>query len=302
MTYLYFPGCSLKGTGRAYEESLLAVFRALGIPLVELADWNCCGATTYMSIDEHQSCALAARNLALAEQQGPAEDGIPQLIAPCSACYLVLLKAQRCLASDSSLSREILHALQAAGHRYQSRVRIRHPLDVLVNDIGLKEIARYVRQPLRGLRVACYYGCQIVRPFALFDHPHYPTTMDELVRTLGAEPVDWPLKTHCCGGSLTGTIPEVGLRLNYLLLHEAQRRGADVVITVCPLCQFNLEAYQDQIRRRYPALAPMPVLYFTQLVGMAMGLPARELGLQRLFVPVGKLAMASVRGESHARA
>lgn len=302
MTYLYFPGCSLKGTGRAYEESLLAVFRALGIPMVELADWNCCGATTYMSIDEYQSCALAARNLALAEEQNPNVDGIPQLIAPCSACYLVLLKAQRCLASAGSLSQEILRALQEGGHRYQGRVRIRHPLDVLVNDVGLKEIARHVRQPLRGLRVACYYGCQIVRPFASFDHPHYPTTMDELVRTLGAEPVDWPLKTHCCGGSLTGTLPEVGLRLNYLLLHEAQRRGADVVITVCPLCQFNLEAYQDQIRRRYPALASMPVLYFTQLMGLAMGLPARELGLQRLMVPMEKLAVASVRGESHARA
>lgn len=302
MSYLYFPGCSLKGTGRAYEESLLAVFRALGIPLTELADWNCCGATAYMSIDEHQAFALAARNLALAESQGSPVDGAVQLVAPCSACYLVLLKVQQCLAADVALCQEISIALKEGGHCYQGRVRIRHPLDVLVHDVGLQEIARHVRQPLRGLRVASYYGCQIVRPFSLFDRSHDPTTMDDLVRALGAEPVSWPLKTHCCGGSLTGTIPEVGLRLNYLLLREAQRRGADLMITVCPLCQFNLEAYQDHIRRRYPDLAPMPVLYFTQLLGIAMGLPPRELGLQRLVIPIGRLMAALSKEGAHARA
>lgn len=302
MTYLYFPGCSLKGTGRAYEESLIAVFQALGLPLEELADWNCCGATAYMSIDEHQAFALAARNLALAESQGSPTDGAVQLIAPCSACYLVLLKAQQCLASDARLCREISTALSEGGHCYSGWVRIRHPLEVLVRDVGLPEIARRVQQPLRGLRVACYYGCQIVRPFALFDRSHDPTTMDELVRALGAEPIDWPLKTHCCGGSLSGTIPEVGLRLNYLVLREAQRRGADLIITVCPLCHFNLEAYQDQLRRRYPDLLPMPVLYFTQLIGMALGLPPRSLGLQRLIVPLKGHVAALLKEEAHARA
>lgn len=301
MSYLYFPGCSLKGTGRAYEESLLAVFRALGIPLAELADWNCCGATAYMSIDERQALALAARNLALAEAQGPSDNGAIQLIAPCSACYLVLLKAQRHLMADAAFRQEMSDVLPGDG-RDPGRIRIRHPLDVLVHDVGLQAIARHVRQPLRGLKVASYYGCQIVRPFALFDRAHDPSTMDDLVRTLGAEPVDWPLKTHCCGGSLTGTMPEVGLRLNYLLLREAQRRGADLIITVCPLCQFNLEAYQDLIRRRYPDLAPMPVLFFTQLIGMAMGLPPRELGLGRLLIPVeGRMAALSKEG-AHARA
>ncbi|MCS6965094.1 CoB--CoM heterodisulfide reductase iron-sulfur subunit B family protein [Thermoflexus sp.] len=301
MSYLYFPGCSLKGTGRAYEESLLAVFRALGIPLAELADWNCCGATAYMSIDERQAFALAARNLALAEAQGASDNGAIQLIAPCSACYLVLLKAQRHLMTDTAFRQEMSGVLPG-NMGDPGQIRIRHPLDVLVHDVGLQEIARHVRQPLRGLKVASYYGCQIVRPFALFDRPHDPSTMDDLVRTLGAEPVDWPLKTHCCGGSLTGTMPEVGLRLNYLLLREAQRRGADLIITVCPLCQFNLEAYQDFIRRRYPDLAPMPVLFFTQLIGMAMGLPPRELGLQRLLIPVeGRMAALSKEG-AHARA
>jgi heterodisulfide reductase subunit B len=302
MAYLYFPGCSLKGTGRAYEESLRAVFEALGAPLMELEDWNCCGATAYMSIDERQAFALAARNLALAEAQNPSPaDGV-ELIAPCSACYLVLLKTQQCLATDASLCQRISTALKEEGLCYRGRVRIRHPLDVLVHDIGLQELSRRVQHPLRGMRVACYYGCQIARPYALFDDPHRPTTLDDLVRALGAEPVDWALRTHCCGGSLTGTLPEVGLRLNYLLLREAQRRGADCIITVCPLCQFNLEAYQDQIRRRYPDLNAMPVLYFTQLIGLAMGLPPQALGMQRLMVPLIQPVGAAAKGGVHGRA
>ncbi|MBO9360711.1 MAG: CoB--CoM heterodisulfide reductase iron-sulfur subunit B family protein [Thermoflexus sp.] len=302
MAYLYFPGCSLKGTSRAYDESLRAVFEALGAPLIELEDWNCCGATTYMSIDERQAFALAARNLALAEGQNPSPANGAELIAPCSACYLVLLKTQKRLATDASLGQRISAALKEEQLCYRGRVRVRHPLDVLVHDIGLQEISRRVRHPLRGMRVACYYGCQIVRPYAPFDNLHRPTTLDDLARALGAEPVDWALRTYCCGGSLTGTLPEVGVRLNYLLLKEAQRRGADCIITVCPLCQFNLEAYQDQIRRRYRDLSSMPVLYFTQLMGLAMGLPPKSLGMQRLMIPLIQPVGAAEKGGIHERA
>jgi len=298
MTYRYFPGCSLKSSGRAYEESLLAVLRALDVSVEELADWNCCGATTYMGVDEAQAFALAARNLALAEA-APEGDGAPQLLAPCAACYLVLLKTQRYLAEQPELRQRVTAGLQALQLSYRGRVKVRHPLDVLVNDIGPERIARRVTRPLTGLKIACYYGCQVVRPFATFDDPHAPTSMDRLVTALGATPVDWPLKTRCCGGTLTTTTDEAGLRLNYLLLREAKRRGADMLVTVCPLCQLNLECYQDQIARTFREPVALPVLYCTQLMGMALGQDDRSLGIQRLFVPPVRPAAEAGRA-SHA--
>jgi heterodisulfide reductase subunit B len=279
-SYPYYPGCSVKGTGKAYEESLLAVFDALGVKLVELEDWNCCGATAYMSIDEAQACALAGRNLALAEQLGNGAD----LIAPCNACYLVLNKTKRYLEEQPKLRDRVSKALRAAGLEYRGKVNTRHPLDVLVNDIGTKAIKEKVTKPLNGLRVAPYYGCQIVRPYALFDDQYNPKTMDELIKTTGAEVVDYPFKTRCCGASQTGTLPETGIHLVYMLLKEAHHRGADVIATICPLCQFNLEGYQHQVRQKYH-IDPMPVVYFTQLMGLALGVSAEKVGLNRSIVP-----------------
>lgn len=299
MKYIYYPGCALKGTGRAYEESVLAIFKALDIGLEELLDWNCCGATAYMSIDEMKSFALAARNLALAEQQGDSVEAT--LVAPCSGCYLVLTKAHHYLQEYSEVGRTIDAALREARLNYSRRVKIRHPLDILVHDIGIPAITSKVKRPLAGLKVACYYGCQIVRPYAAFDDQVNPLTMDHLMRALGAETVDWPLKTRCCGGSLIGTVPEVGLPLSYILLKEAQKRGADVVATACPLCQFNLECYQDNMSRQYKERLEFPVAYFTQLVGLALGIPERKLGLQRLFIPLHR-ELAASEGGRHVRA
>lgn len=283
MKYLYYPGCSLKGTNRGYEESVLAAFEALGIAVAELEDWNCCGATAYMAVDEMKSFALAARNLALAEHQG--QDS-PTLMAPCSGCYLVLSKTQHYLEEYSEVSRTIDGALQAARLSYTRKVHVRHPLDILISEIGVQQISSRVRQPLKDLKVACYYGCQIVRPYAAFDDQVNPTTMDRLMRALGAETVDWPLKTRCCGGSLMGTLPEVGVPLSYILLKEALKRGADVVATACPLCQFNLECYQDKMSQQFKERLEIPVVYFTQLLGLALGVPERRLGMHRLLVPL----------------
>jgi heterodisulfide reductase subunit B len=274
MKYLYFPGCSLKGTGRAYEESFLAVARALGLEIREIEDWNCCGATAYMSVDETKSYALAGRNLAIAEREKL------DVIAPCSACYLVLNKTQQGLKEHPELRRKVTNALKAGGLDYKGVVKVRHPLDVLINDVGLAKIAALVKKPLKGLKIAPYYGCQIVRPYATFDDQHDPVTMDQLIGVAGAECVAWPLKTRCCGGSLTGTLPEVGLRLAYILVKEAKKRGAGAIVTLCPLCQFNLDGYQDQIARKYERI-DIPVLYFTQILGLAMGLSASELGIKR---------------------
>lgn len=278
-TYLYYPGCSLKGTGRAYEDSLLAVFGALGVELKELDDWNCCGATAYMAVEELSAFALAGRNLALAEQDSG------ELLAPCSACYLVLNKAQRYIAEYPETRQKVEQALKVVGLTYRGTTKIRHPLDVLVNDIGLKTISGKITQPLRGLKVVPYYGCQIVRPYATFDSQTHPVALDQLLKAAGAEVVNYPLKTRCCGGSQTGTLPEVGLRLVYILMREAHKRGGDVVATVCPLCQFNLEGYQDQLGCKYGDFVSMPVLYFTQLLGLALGLSAKQLGMQRSLVP-----------------
>ncbi len=284
MKYLYYPGCSLKSTGRAYEESMLAVFGALDIPLPELHDWNCCGATAYMAISELKAFALCARNFSLAAEQAKGDPDV-SLVVPCAACYLGLNKAYRYMHEHPDLKGTIDKALQSAGLGLADGVRVRHPLDVIVNDIGLDKISSKVTSSLAGMKVACYYGCQIIRPYADFDDQQNPTTMNRIMHALGAKTLDWPLKTRCCGGSLTGTIEDVGTRLSYILLREAKLRGADVIVTACPLCQFNLECYQTTIGRMYHDRVDIPVVYFTQLMGMAMGLDAKALGLQRLISP-----------------
>jgi heterodisulfide reductase subunit B len=288
MKYLYYPGCSLKSTGRPYEESLKAVFSALDVSMEELADWNCCGATAYMSVDEVKSFALSARNLALAEKQGePAENGFVQVVVPCSACYALLLKTQHYLAEKEDIRKKVERGLKEASLVYKGKVQIRHPLDVMVNDIGIEKIKAAVKSPLDA-NVACYYGCQILRPYATFDDQANPTTLESLMKALGATPVEWAMKNKCCGGTFVATIREVGLRLNYLILKEAAKKGAAVVATTCGLCQFALECYQPDLNASFQGDINMPVAYFTQLAGLAFGISEKQLGMQRLFVPYKK--------------
>ncbi len=277
MRYAYYPGCSLKGTGKAYEESLLSVFRTLGVELHEIEDWNCCGATSYSSVHNSAAFALAARNLALAEPLRM------DLVAPCAACYLVLEKTKRYIRNHPHLDERVRRGLQAAGLRYEGNVRVRHPLDVLVNDVGLDAVRAKVKRPLDGLAVAPYYGCQVVRPYSTFDHQTYPVLMDRLLEAAGAKVVRYPLKTKCCGGSLTGTQPDVGVRLAWFLIREAKKRGADVIATLCPLCHFNLDSYQDKIARTCEKVS-VPTVYFTQLLGLAFGHSEKSLGLHRNIV------------------
>lgn len=297
MKFAYFPGCSLKGTGRAYEESLLPVLKALDVETEEIADWNCCGATAYFAVDEAKACVMASRNLAIAEKAG-----LHEMIAPCSACYLVLNKTKHYLHESPAVNDVVRQALQQANLTYSGNLPVRHPLDVLMNDVGLDAVRQRVKHPLKGLKVAPYYGCQIVRPYATFDDQYNPTTMDRLLETIGCTVVNYPLKTRCCGGSLTGTLPEPGLLCSYILLKEAVKRGADVIATVCPLCQFNLDCYRDKMRAKWGAETvpdpnrkgarltvgehlDLPVVYFTQLMGLAFGLSEREMALHRGFTP-----------------
>lgn len=284
MEYLYYPGCSLETSGKAYDESLRAVFRALGIGLRELADWNCCGATLYMSVDEAVSVAISARNLAIAEQSG-----FRDLVAPCSACYTVLLKTNRFLRENRDLKAKVDRLLGTAGLRYDLTVNVRHPLDVLVNDVGVEVIALSATRSLDGISFAPYYGCQIVRPERGFDDRDFPTTMDRLFERLGARAVYFPLKTRCCGGMLMTTFPDVALHLVDELLGCALENRASCMVTTCPMCQVNLEAYQKRVNKKLGRTYRLAIVFFTQLLGLALGCTEKELGLERNLVPLAEL-------------
>jgi heterodisulfide reductase subunit B len=289
MKYAYYPGCSLEGASRPYDRSLRFVMESLGHDLEELEDWNCCGATLYMSVKETVALSVSARNLALAEKNGST------LVAPCSACYTTLLKTQRCLRDIPRLRAQVDEALEEAGMSYGGTVRVRHPLDIIVNDIGVTTVVRKAYRRLDGLKIAPYYGCQIVRPEPGFDDPDWPTSMDDLFASLGAECVYFPCRVRCCGGMLVTTYPEVGDQLSDEILDVAAQGGADVVITTCPLCHMNLEA--RQVSRRGNKKASIPVLFFTQLLGLALGASPKEMEIHRSLIPAGErlTALAGAR-------
>jgi heterodisulfide reductase subunit B len=280
--YAYYPGCSLHGACRPYDHSLKQVMTALGHELEEVEDWNCCGATVYMAVRETVALSISARNLSLAGRVAPT------LMAPCSACYMTLLKTQRYLREVPRLRADVGKALSEAGLPDGNGVKVRHPLDVIVNDIGLDAVLRRARRNLDGLRVAPYYGCMIVRPEPAFDDRDWPTSMDNLFNGLGAECVYFPDRARCCGGMLMTTHPEVGEELTAGILESAARNGAEVLVTTCPLCHINLESRQRPASGAPDGDGRLPVLFFTQLLGVALGIDAADLDLRRGLVPLGK--------------
>jgi heterodisulfide reductase subunit B len=273
MRYAYFPGCSLEKNAAAYNDSFKAVSKALAQELVELDDWNCCGATEYFSLNPLPAYALVARNLALVGE------GLTDLVAPCSACYVNLYKTDLHMGLYPQLNQDVNAALAEGELAYQpGRVRVRHALDIIVSDVGYDTIAARVTQPLRGLRLAPYYGCLIVRPDHGFDNPEYPQALDRLLEALGATVVDYPLKAACCGGHMPQINPETAFTLIHELVATAARQQADAIVTVCPMCQLNLDAYQSQANAQFGTFYSLPVLYFTQMMGLAFGLSPKELG------------------------
>jgi heterodisulfide reductase subunit B2 len=279
MKFAYYPGCSLKGTNAPYETSLLSLFKRLEIELVEIPDWNCCGATAYMSVDEDGALLMTSRNIALAEKMGL------DIVAPCSSCYLNLLKTVHAIREQSDLGIRVCEALGRAkiDFDFKNLPNIKHPLQVLIDDYGVANIVKHKVISLDNVNMVPYYGCLLVRPYDELDHHFYPTKLDFLFESLGVHVVsDYPLKTRCCGGTLTGTIEDIGVTLNFLLLKEAKKRGGDVILTACPLCQFNLEMYQKKIRQKYGEKFEMPILYFSQALGTILGIGERDLGIQNL--------------------
>lgn len=280
MKYAYYPGCSLARNARAYHQSTLAVAERLGLELEEIDDWNCCGATEYVSVDLLGSYALSARNLALASGMGP----LRALVAPCSACYVNLHKTDRYMSDSPALAAQVNAALAAGGMMYRpGDVAPKHLLEVIVDDVGIDAIADLVTRPLKGLRVIPYYGCLVVRPEG-YDNPEYPTSMDRLLEALGAEVVDFTMKAACCGGHMTQIRRETALEVLQTLVRNATGTGGHLMATVCPMCQLNVDAYQSAVNREFGTDYQLPVLYFTQLMGLAFGMSETELGIGTEFV------------------
>ncbi len=281
MNYTYFPGCSLESTASDYDLSARAVMAALDHKLADLPNWNCCGATGAEVMSDLLSVALPARNLAKAQALGD------QIVTTCSACYLNLFRVNSRLAASARLQENLDTVLGAIGLHYTGALRVRHLLEVLVTDAGIKTIARRAQRHLGGIRVAPYYGCLVVRPYAQFDGPDLPMSMDHLLTALGAAVVPYVLKTRCCGGVLMTTRKDIGVKLVGDLL--APIRDVDCVVTVCPLCQLNLEAYQREVAGTMGAPVRVPVIYFTQLIGLAFGLPEDGLKLSASLVGTDRL-------------
>jgi heterodisulfide reductase subunit B len=271
--YAYFPGCSLEKMARSYHDSAMETTRALDVELQEIEDWNCCGATTYFNIDELLADTLSARNLAIAEQLKL------DVVAPCSGCYKNMYSARKHLKREPDLMEHINEALAEDDLKFAGTSEVRHLIDVLVKDVGLEEIKQRVRRPLTGLKVAPYYGCQILRPRKDHEDVESPRFFEDLMAAVGADPVEYRLKLRCCGGALLITNREAALSLVRNLLENAVQSGAAIIATACPLCQVNLECYQKQVNSEFGTNLNIPVLYFTQLVGLALGVPPGKLGI-----------------------
>jgi len=284
MKYTYFPGCCMTGDAPGYEQSIQAVCPTLGVELIKLDDWNCCGATAYSSIAELQSFCFSSRNLALAQKEGR------DLVAACAACYTTLRKANSYFWEYPEVREKVSEALAAVGLTYDKRVNVRHLVEILTTQDGiLKTLEDKVKVKLTGLRVASYHGCQLVRPKGGFDDPEYPHSLDLLVKAVGAEAVPFPLTSRCCGGSMTISRPEITLGHIYKLLRCAADNGAQCIIVACPVCQINLEAYQGKVNSKFKSNFNIPILYFPQLLGVALGFKPKELGINRNIISSKKI-------------
>jgi heterodisulfide reductase subunit B len=279
--YAYYPGCSLETMAATYHISSMEVAHKLGIELEELEDWNCCGATAYSHVDELLATVLCARNLAIAEKQGL------NIVAPCNACYKNLWTTNAALKRDADLAEHMNYALEADDLHYEGSIEVSHIMDAFVTPEALEAIRRKANDKLKGLKVAPYYGCQIVRPrrpgleLSQVDNPQY---FEELLRAAGADPVPYPYKLRCCGAALMVTNRPAAIQTVRDLLQNAIDSGAEIIATTCPLCQTNLECYQAAVNHELGTDYAVPILYFSQLVGLALGVGTKRLGIGKELV------------------
>jgi heterodisulfide reductase subunit B len=273
MKYLYYPGCSLEGTAIEYNLSTLCFMHTAGVELVEIEDWTCCGASAAEATSELLSLALPARNLAIAEKMNDVSD----ILVPCSACYLNLKKVEEKTRKDPKMMDTLNGILAEEQLQLQGQITVRHLLDVIANDIGARKIQGLAKRSLSHLNIAPYYGCQCLRPYAIFDDPEMPQSMEPIIEATGARVHHWNMGAKCCGASHMNTTMKVGLELVTNILKDA--RGADAIVTVCPMCQMNLEAHQRKISHIHHDDLNTAILYLPQLLGLALGISEKELGL-----------------------
>lgn len=273
----FYPGCSLTGSSREYNESVVAVAKALEIELIEIKDWNCCGATAAHSMNEELSLSLPARIMALAEEQG-----LTEVVVPCAACFNRLKVTQHELEDHTKRTR-IADILKMP---YKGNLKIINVLQML-EIYGAENIKARITQPFAH-KVACYYGCLLVRPHAIlkFDRVEDPQSMDTLIKLIGGTTTDWAFKTECCGGGFSVSRTDLVVKLSGNILKDAADRGAEALIVACPMCQSNLDMRRSAINKTLDSPIDIPVIYITQAIGLALGIGAKELGLKRHFVTV----------------
>jgi len=273
----FYPGCSLTGSSREYNESVVAVAKALDIELVEINDWNCCGATAAHAMNEELSLSLPARILAMAEKQG-----LTEVVVPCAACYNRLKVTQHELEDDTKRSR-VIDILKMP---YQGSSSIINVLQLL-EMYGVENIKAKITQPFVH-KVACYYGCLLVRPHSIlkFDRVEDPQSMDTMIKSIGGTTLDWAFKTECCGAGFSVSRTDLVAKLSGNILKDAADREAEALIVACPMCQSNLDMRRGAINKTLETPSDIPVIYITQAIGLALGLSAQELGLKRHFVTV----------------
>ena len=276
----YYPGCSLEGTAVDYGISVEKMAEALGWDLCEIDDWNCCGASAAHQTNHALALALPARNLALAEEQGLAE-----VFAPCAACSHRLIQTNHELAEDKALASKINGVIDK---NYRGGVRVLNLIEALLE--FAPDLENKINMRFDGLKVACYYGCLLLRqPKVLkFDDHEQPSTMEKIVAALGAEPLDWPFRTECCGAGLSMSAKDAVVDLTHKILENAVYHGAQAIVVACPMCHSNLDMRQLDVNRRYTRYG-IPIVYLSQMVGLAMGLSAAELGMKKHFTPAAQI-------------
>jgi len=274
----YYPGCSLKGTSLEYHLSLSRMIDALGLSVQELEDWNCCGATAAHAINDKLALALPFRNLAIAQEMGFSE-----VLTPCAACFSRFAATNKKLAQSEALKQEMAEITQ---RKYRGTVKVINLLE-FIQKYALERIKDNIKQSLKGLRLACYYGCLLLRPpkMVCFDDPENPKSMEEIIESLGAETTDWPFRIECCGGGFSMSRTDVVLKLSSNILENAKALGADALVTACPMCHSNLDMRQRQIEASSGRKIGLPIFFITELVGISLGMQPKEVGLRRHFIP-----------------
>ncbi len=279
MQIAYYPGCSLHASSELYDVQCRKVLKQLGIELKEIEDWNCCGATSAGKTDDFLAIALPARNLGIADASG-----LSEMLIPCSSCYNRTLVSQRILSEDSELKNRINSELSK---KVEGKIRISSILDILVSKVNSGEIAEKLIRRLEGLKPACYYGCLLTRfpcDVKISDNIENPQGMETVCKALGAEPLDWSYKTDCCGASAAVNDTDTSLFLMSQIIKDALARGANCLVTTCPMCQMNMDMYQNEVCERYGIQRKLPVFFITELLGIAMGFTPQEMQIDKHFI------------------